>query len=213
MRTRVKICGITNEADAVAAIDEGVDALGFIFCKESRRYIDQAVAGDIIGKLSPFVTPVGVFVNEGVESIVETARAIGLGAIQLHGDETAGFAGALGCALPGIKIIKALRIKAEKDIDGLSGFPASAFLLDTFSNKARGGTGEAFDWEIAVKAKRFGKIMLAGGLGPDNIVEAVSRVKPYAVDVNSGVETSPGKKDSAKIKKLMDRIRAHEKNA
>jgi phosphoribosylanthranilate isomerase len=213
MRTRVKICGITSEADANAVVDAGADALGFIFCKESRRYIKPAEAAGIVTHLPPFVTPVGVFVNETLDGIVEAARTIGLGAVQLHGDEGPSFVEEIMRALPGVPAIKAFRVKTEKDIDGLKVYGASAFLLDAFSEKSRGGTGETFDWELAVKAKRFGRIMLAGGLGPDNIVEAVSKVSPYAVDVSSGVETSPGRKDHAKIKKLMDRIRAHEKNA
>lgn len=199
MATRVKICGITNERDAAAAIEAGADALGFVFYEKSPRCVTREVARDIIAGVPPFVTTVGVFVNEDADVIKGLREFARLDRVQLHGDETPEFCRGLGSG-----VIKALRIKGEEDILVLEEYDAQAFLLDAFVDGEPGGTGAGFDWAIAVEAKRYGRIILSGGLTPENVREAVKRVAPYAVDVSSGVELSPGVKDPEKIRRFME---------
>lgn len=205
MPTKVKICGITNLDDALFAVEAGADALGFIFFDNSPRNLRPEDAAGIIEKLPPFVTAVGVFVNETPGRIRDIVRSTGLNAVQLHGDESPGF-----CKGLGLKAIKAFRVRVKDDINRLKGYEVSAFLLDTFKEGVHGGTGETFDWDIAIKAKRFGRIILSGGLTPDNIREAVAKAAPYAVDVSSGVEERPGKKDLKKVRKFIEQVKGHE---
>jgi phosphoribosylanthranilate isomerase len=202
---RVKICGITNLDDAAAAASFGADALGFIFWEKSPRHIKAEAAARIISELPPFITKVGVFVNETLDNIRRTVE-IGLDCVQLHGDETVEFASLVREAT-GLNIIKAVRIKDARDIEGIERYRASAYLLDTFKPGARGGTGERFDWDIAIEAKGKGRIILSGGINPDNVSDAVEKVKPYAVDVGSGVELRPGKKDHEKIKSFIEKVK------
>ena len=198
MPVRVKICGLTDLDDARAAIDAGAHALGFIFFPGSPRYTTPAAAARIIKQLPPFISKVGVFVNEPIESIQQVARSTGVDAIQLHGEETPELCDAL--ASEGFKVIKAFRIKDQSSLDSLRSFSASAFLLDSYVPGQLGGTGAKFNWDLAIQAASFGTpIILAGGLEPENIRDAVSKVSPYGVDVSSGVESSPGKKDHARI--------------
>lgn len=206
---KVKICGITNLEDALAAAEYGADALGFIFYEKSSRYITPADAIPIIKKLPPFITTVGVFVNEPVDKVKQVKGLTGIDIIQLHGDETPEMCGAIGN-----KVIKAFRIggkgQGARDkaiLEAIAHYPASAYLLDTHREGLPGGTGETFDWNLAVKAKRYGRIILAGGLTPDNVAEAVKKVRPFAVDVSSGVEKRPGKKDLNKVKKFIERAK------
>lgn len=199
---KVKICGITNQLDSALAVDNGADALGFVFYEKSPRYIRPEDAEHIIKGLPPFITTVGVFVNEPpvkVKSIMESA---GLDFAQLHGDETPE-----DCMATGPKVIKAFRIRQSSDIEAIKKYNASAYLLDTYREGIPGGTGETFNWDIAIEAKKLGRIILSGGLNPDNIAEAVRKVAPYAVDVSSGVELKPGKKDPDKIKKFMEQVK------
>ncbi len=202
---RVKICGITNMDDAAAAASFGADALGFIFWEKSPRNVNAEAASRIISELPPFIAKVGVFVNETVDNIRRTSE-IGLDCVQLHGDESIEFASRVREAT-GLNIIKAVRVKEARDIVGIERYAASAYLLDTFKPGARGGTGEVFDWDIAIEAKGKGRIILSGGLNPDNVADAVKRVKPYAVDVGSGVELRPGKKDPDKIKSFIEKAK------
>jgi len=199
---KVKICGITNIDDALYAAELGVDALGFIFVKSSMRYIAPKAARKIIQELPPFIIPVGVFVDMPQEGIIELIEQTRIKCVQLHGNETpkqlAGFS---------VPAIKSFRVKNDFDVQQLRRFSASAFLLDTYVDGALGGTGKTFDWSIAIKVKSFGRIILSGGLNPENIIEAAQKVKPYAVDVNSGVEESPGKKDRTKLKLLFERLK------
>jgi len=200
---KVKICGITNQQDASAAVGLGVDALGFIFAK-SPRTIEPERARAIIGALPPFVMSVGVFVNEDPEKIREIVAFCGLDMIQFHGDEPPEVCRAF---MP--RAIKAFRLKNESSLEQIKPYlgKVRALLFDTFSKDKRGGTGKTFDWGLAIKGKELGvPVILSGGLGPSNINEAVSTVRPYAVDVNSGVEESPGKKDHNLMKKLMDNV-------
>jgi len=192
---RVKICGLTNLEDALFAARAGADALGFIFYPKSPRYITPKEARLITAKLPPFITTVGVFVDEGPEKVNEIASEACLGALQLHGNESPAY-----CAYMGLSVIKALRVRGEEDIKSMASYDVSAFLLDTYKKGQIGGTGEVFDWDLAVKAKGGKKpIILSGGLTPENVAEAVKKVGPYAVDVSSGVEKSPGVKDRDKI--------------
>jgi phosphoribosylanthranilate isomerase len=200
---KVKICGITTWADARRACDAGVDFLGFNFHPRSPRYIDPARARPIVHRLPKKVASVGIFVNEPQEKLVHIAHTVGLKYVQLHGDETPAAVSRLRRALGAVKIIKAIRVRKTFDARRLSRFrDASAILLDGFDSRRRGGAGKKFDWSLAARANGR-RIFLAGGLTPENVVAAVHAVRPYAVDVCSGVESSPGKKDRAKIEALM----------
>src|SRR3990172_2369634 len=201
---KVKICGITNLEDALTSAEYGADALGFIFYEKSSRYITPEEAGSIIKEVPPFVTTVGVFVNETVDRINEIKRISGVDAFQLHGDETPEMCGVLGG-----KVIKAFRVSGQWSVVGgrLSKYKVSAYLLDTHREGVPGGTGETFSWDLAIEAKRHGKVILAGGLTPDNVEDAVKKVRPYAVDVASGVEERPGKKDLRKVREFIERAK------
>ena len=202
--TRVKICGITSLEDALLATGMGADAVGFIFA-ESPRQITPRTAKEIISNLPPLVKTVGVFVKEDPARIKEIQSVCGLDLIQLHGDESPGICRDL---MP--YSIKAFRIQNEWDIENIKRYQGAvrAILLDTFQKGKAGGTGQTFDWSLALKAKETGiPIVLAGGLSPENIQEAITTVKPYAVDINSGIEERPGKKDPFLMKQLMVKIR------
>ena len=201
---KVKICGITNYEDALFAVESGADALGFIFAKSPRQILPEN-ALDIIRRLPPFVKKVGVFVDEAPEKIKELVSFCSIDLIQLHGKETPEFCEQF---MPGV--IKAIGVKDDSVLGDIPAFTgkASGLLLDTYSERMAGGTGRTFNWDLAIKAKGLGiPVILAGGLGPSNIVEAVSKVKPYAVDINSGVEERPGKKSHALIAELFEKIR------
>ncbi len=195
---RVKICGITNWADARRAIESGADFLGFNFYPGSPRYIAPAKARRIVQRLPKRVSAVGVFVNQPEEKTLEIARSVGLDYLQLHGDETPETVAHLQRVLP---VIKAVRVKQPFRAAQISRFRrASALLLDGFDRRLRGGTGKTFDWKLARRAKLYGKIFVAGGLAPENVGDAIRIAEPYAVDVSSGVEAKPGKKDPARLK-------------
>ena len=192
---KVKICGITNIDDALAAAEAGADALGFVFFKGSPRCISPDDAGPIIRKLPPFIAPVGVFVDAGSDFVKEAVRLSGIKVLQFHGMEPPDYCGSFG-----LPYVKAFRVRDMRSLEGIGCFPAaSAFLLDAYSEKEYGGTGEVFNWDVSVSAKKFGRIILAGGLVPGNVAIAVEHVKPYAVDVSSGVEAEKGVKDHAKV--------------
>jgi len=190
----------------MAATDSGADALGFVFFKESPRYITPEKAAAIIARLPLFVTAVGVFVDERGEAILKTVDETGIDVIQLHGDEPPE-----SCLLPR-RVIKGIRVKSLESLEPLSEYQdiVSAFLLDAYAPNILGGTGQVFNWEIAIEAKKFGRIILAGGLTPENISEAIRRVHPYAIDVSSGVELEKGKKDHRKMRLFIERARSAE---
>jgi len=198
---KVKVCGITSLKDAEKAVELGVDALGFNFYPKSPRFITKVRARDIIRMLPPFVTPVGIFVNETMDKIMEFMYFSGVRVLQLHGEETPEF-----CMRMSRPVIKAIRVAGPESIRGLPRYPVMAFLLDS-ATEAYGGSGQSFDWNLAVEAKKFGKIILSGGLNPENVAEAIEKVRPYAVDVCSGVESEPGIKDHAKLKIFIEKIK------
>ena len=200
---RVKICGITDIDDAMAAVDFGADALGFVFFKGSPRYVTAEQASSIIRRLPPFITTVGVFVDEPVHEIERTIAATCLDIVQLHGDESP------DACQSSRRIVKAIRVKSIDSLEPLKNFRGrvSAFLLDAYAPDALGGTGLKFNWDIAIEAKSFGRIILAGGLTPENIQDAVRHVRPHGVDVSSGVERVKGRKDLNKMKLFIERAK------
>ncbi|MFL6337145.1 MAG: phosphoribosylanthranilate isomerase [Pyrinomonadaceae bacterium] len=202
--TRVKVCGITNLGDALAALDAGADMLGFNFYARSPRYLTADVARSVIEQLPQGVDCVGVFVNESAPAEVERiARAAGLGAVQLHGDESPEYCQ----SLRGLLTIKALRVGADYHVETAAAFDTDAVLLDAYVRGERGGTGHTFDWALATLTReRVRKLFLAGGLTPDNVAAAVDAVRPYAVDVCSGVETSPGRKSPELMRRFVKAV-------
>jgi len=204
-KVKVKVCGITNWPDAKQAVEAGADFLGFNFYAKSPRYVTPAKAQRIVRRLPKRVSAVGVFVNENEEKMLDTARAVGLSALQLHGEESPEEVARLRRSLP---VIKAIRAGKSFRPAQLANFKrASAILLDGFDRHLRGGTGKTFDWRMGRGAKRYGRIFLAGGLTPENVADAIRIATPYAVDVCSGVELKPGKKDPARVRALMDAVR------
>jgi phosphoribosylanthranilate isomerase len=198
-RVRVKICGVRTLEEAAAAVDAGADALGFNFWPRSPRYVTPETARGIAGSVSPLIATVGVFVNEERRSIEETVSRVGLSAVQLHGDETPEFCAGLGFT----KIIKAFRVSDDFNVEVIRDYPVNMALLDSGIKGSYGGTGKSFDWRVAVEAKRIVPLILAGGITVDNVAEAIQLVKPYAVDVCSGVESEPGRKDITKLNAFM----------
>ena len=203
---RVKICGITRVDDALAAVEAGADALGFIFVRSSPRFISNEVARVIIQEIPPFVTPIGVFVDPTDADVRSNISATGIRYVQLHGNETPEFQ----MALP-VPAYKAFRVDGGFQVSHLAKYPGPAYMLDTYVAGRGGGTGRSFDWKIAIEAKKSGLIILSGGITPANVGEAIREVAPFAIDVNSGVETAPGIKDRAKIRLLFEKIREAER--
>jgi phosphoribosylanthranilate isomerase len=200
---KIKICGITNMDDALLAADLGSDALGFIFVKTSPRYIRPTLARKIIQELPPFIVPVGVVADAAREDVLDLIEETRIGCVQFHGNESP-----KQLAKFPVPIYKSFRVNKDFNPETLRWYKVSAYLLDTYVDDAFGGTGKTFDWDVAVKAKAYGRIILAGGLTPENIIEAVKKVQPYAVDVNSGVESASGKKDKNKLEQLFKTIRS-----
>ena len=205
-QVKVKICGMTNLKDVKVAVDGGVDAVGFIFYKKSPRSVTMQAVREIVVELPPFVDSVGVFVNETAEQINKIADHCKLDRVQLHGDESPAF-----CKKIRRRVIKAIRVKDIQSLKKLSDYPVSSFLLDTFSEEQYGGTGKVFDWNLAYPAKRYGPIILAGGLTPNNVRQAIQRIQPYGVDVCSGVESQPGIKDHKKMQTFLKNVKAERK--
>jgi phosphoribosylanthranilate isomerase len=196
-----KICGITNLSDAQAAAVHGASAIGFIFYEKSSRAISIEDAKFISRHLSNDISKVGVFVNHDKAFIEKAIRSASLNIIQLHGDETPGF-----CKQFEVPVLKALRIKDKASLSVMNQYNVAGFLLDTFSTKQYGGTGETFDWSL-LNEQIDTPIILSGGLNPDNVLDAIDSVNPAAIDVNSGVELSPGKKDHQKINLLFENLK------
>ena len=207
MKTRVKICGVTNVADALAAAEAGADMIGLMFYEHSPRCITLQTAVEISRALPPFVLRVGVFVNPAEELVLRALGDCNLSLLQFHGDEPSEF-----CMQFGLMSMKALRVRDAESLKALENFHTDAFLLYAYSKRGLGGTGEKFNWDLAVEAQKFGKpIFLAGGLTPENVADAVAKVRPFAVDVSGGVESAPGKKDHAKVKAFIQAVRNADK--
>lgn len=206
--TKVKICGITNYQDAAAAVELGADAIGFIFAPSPRRIMPEK-AREIIRAIAPFVQTVGVFVNEKRDIIRQVAGFCGLDLVQFHGDESVDL-----CTEFMPRTIKVFRVRDESCLESIRSYRGKvrAVLLDAYSQDKWGGTGKTFDWWLAVMSKETGiPVILAGGLTPANIEEAISEVNPYAVDINSGIEARPGEKDHRLMRELMEKIRRTDK--
>ena len=202
--TRVKICGITDPDDARDAVLLGADAIGLNFYEKSPRYVDASRAAVIIESLPAFVSVVGVFVNHpNPQGLEDFALSIGLHAVQLHGNESPDY-----CSMiHRVKVIKAVRVDAKFKVESLRSFGNRMFLLDTATPRQFGGTGQTFDWNQVYGANAFGSIVIAGGLNPENIAEAVSKLHPFGVDVSSGVESAPGKKSYDKMRRFIEAVR------
>ncbi|MFN7984048.1 MAG: phosphoribosylanthranilate isomerase [Vicinamibacterales bacterium] len=196
----VKVCGITREADAAAAVEQGASAIGFIFWPRSARYIEPARARAIVRTLPPFVTTVGVFVNAAADEVNAAADVAGLAAVQLHGEETPDL----------VPMLTRPVVKAMGQIDavGVDAWPSHVRLLvDADDRVQRGGTGKRADWDAAALLARRRPILLAGGLTPENVEDAIARVRPFGIDVSSGVEDAPGLKNPEKIRALFEAVR------
>lgn len=201
--TRVKICGITEFEDARDAVLLGAAAIGLNFYASSPRYVDPTRAAQIIEKLPPFVTIVGVFVNHpDPQNLEDFALSLGLHAVQLHGNETPDY-----CSMiQRVKVIKALRVDSNFRVDTLRSHGSGTFLLDACSPDQFGGTGRSFNWDLVFGANAFGSIIIAGGLTPENVAQAVTTLHPFGVDVASGVESKPGKKDYEKMRRFIEAV-------
>lgn len=206
MPPKIKICGITNQEDAETAVHEGADALGFVFYSQSPRYVEPAVAKQIIRRLPPFVLAVGVFVNQDLDTVRGLFDDCGLALAQLHGDESPDFCDSLKRP-----VLRALRLRDRRSFLALAEFRGRmgvrGFVVDAFAERVYGGTGHTTDWSLAGEVAKCVPILLAGGLTPENVQEAIRQVQPYGVDVSSGVEQSPGRKDSAKMRAFIQSVR------
>jgi len=201
--TEIKICGITNLDDAFVVAESGADALGFIFYPKSPRHVSPEKAKEIIENLPCEITRVGVFVNHRAEEVKEIIEFCGLNLVQLHGNETPGYCRQFTSSI----VIKAFSPRTENDLQILKDYPVRAVLLDTYDPGLYGGTGKTSNWELASKIKESHPLILSGGLNIDNIRDAVEIVSPHAVDINSGVESSPGKKDHNKVREIIEIVR------
>lgn len=204
MVVKVKICGITSVGDAEAAVEAGADVLGLVFYRDSPRCVSLATAQAIERQLPPFIVRVGVFVDPAPEDVFSAMHQCGLNLLQFHGQETPEFCGQFR-----IMTMKAFRIQDAESLREIPHYQTDAFLLDSCVAGKAGGTGETFNWEVGAEAAKFGKpIFLAGGLTPENVADAVRIVRPFGVDVSSGVEQSPGKKDPKKMRDFIAAVRS-----
>jgi len=203
--TRVKICGITTVEDALAAAELGADAIGLHFADTPRKVTPERAA-EIAAALPPFISVIGIFTTEDAH-ILDRIRRCRLSAVQLLGEQSDEFARAIGHYRP---VIRAVRVRNAESLASIRRLPnACAYLLDSYSEEKLGGTGRKFDWSLAVRAREFGKpIILAGGLGPDNVADAIRVVRPYAVDASSRLESEPGRKDYERVKEFIENVRA-----
>lgn len=202
--TVIKICGMTNKADALQAARLGADMLGFIFYGKSPRYVNAAAAADIINELPAAVKKVGVFVDEDPSVVRAIARDTGLDTLQFHGDETPDYCGAFR---GDYTVIKAFRIKGAESLAVVNDYDVDYYLLDSFASGSAGGTGKAFDWKVAKEFEFLKPVILSGGLTPENVRSAIALIAPYGVDVSTGVEISPGRKDHERMKMFIEEVR------
>jgi phosphoribosylanthranilate isomerase len=204
MIPKIKTCGMTREADVRLAAALGVDAIGFIFA-ESPRKVAPGVVQTLSKFLSPFVSTVGVFVDADPDYVRQIATTCSLDWVQLHGEESPSY-----CRNLGLNILKAIRVKDRESIENMATYKdcVRGFVLDTYVKGQKGGTGKTFDWSLAREAKRWGPVILAGGLTPHEVQKAVTEVAPYGLDVNSGIESAPGIKDHDKMRRFVEEVRA-----
>ncbi len=204
MSVKVKICGITNVADGLAAAESGADMVGLMFYEKSPRHITMQTAEDIARQLPPSIVKVGVFVNPSEDLVLRAIGECGVTLLQFHGDEPPEF-----CTQFGVMNMKAFRVRDLESLHALTNYTTDAWLLDAYTPDKLGGTGATFNWDLAVEAQKFGRpVFLAGGLTPENVAEAVRRVRPFGVDVSSGVESARGKKDRAKVEAFIAAAKA-----
>lgn len=202
--TKIKICGMTNKIDAINAAALNVDMLGFVFYKKSKRYVEPRIVRDIANELPPFLGKVGVFVDEKREMVLEVAEDIGLDILQFHGEETPEYCASFK---DGFKVIKAFPLKDKKDLKAINDYDTDFILLDTYKSDSIGGTGEVFDWKILKDFEFLRPVILSGGLTPSNVAAAIKEILPYAVDVSTGVEAGPGRKDPKLMAKFVENVR------
>ncbi|MBF0448629.1 MAG: phosphoribosylanthranilate isomerase [Magnetococcales bacterium] len=198
---RIKVCGLTNKADLKAAIAAGVHAIGLVFYPPSPRNVTLEQAETLSTEIPPFVTVTGLFVNASRLEIERTCRRCRLDLIQLHGDEPPAF-----CLDQPRRVIKGIRVDSRADLLNLENYPVSGLLLDAKAKGLYGGSGQSFDWSLLASFASPAPLILAGGLNPDNVTEAIRQVKPHAVDVSSGVESEPGVKDHKKIIRFIQAV-------
>lgn len=213
MKVRVKFCGITSIKDRDSAIMAGADAIGLVFFKDSPRFVTLEEAGRIVKDIPPFISVAGVFVNEDLRFIEECVERCGLNAVQIHGDEDVKYCLKFkSLNLKGVKLIKAIRVKDRESLSEIENCPSDAIILDAYRKGLYGGTGQGFDRSLAIIAKEYGKnIIISGGLTPDNVCEIIKEVKPYGVDVSSGIESSPGNKNIELMERFIEEVRHAEK--
>lgn len=204
MSVKVKICGVANSEDAAAAAEAGADLVGFNFYGKSLRHVTWRIASEACQVLPPHIVRVGLFVNASPEQVAEAIRHCGLQMLQFHGDESPEY-----CLQFGIMSMKAFRMKDASVLEELTHYRTDAWLLDAYVPGQHGGTGKSFDWDLAARAVELGRpVFLAGGLNPENVGEAIQRVRPYGVDVSGGVESAPGRKDSARMREFVRAAKA-----
>lgn len=201
--TRIKVCGLTEERDAIEAVHLGVDAIGFVFWRRSPRFIPPRDAGRIASKLPPFIAKVGVFVDEPADAVMDAVYAAGLTALQFHGDEPPDY-----CRRFMLSWYKAFRVGPKFEPESLAAYSCTTYLLDGAAGELRGGSGVNADWERARASTSYGRIILAGGLVPETVRSGIEAVRPYAVDVSSGVEFAPGKKDIDRLESFVRAVRS-----
>lgn len=202
--TKIKICGITNKVDALAATELGVDMLGFVFYAKSKRYVEPRVAEDIINELPASIRKVGVFVDEDRDTVLRIAQDTLIDTLQFHGDETPEYCSSFRDKY---KVIKAFRLKDKNDLKKINDYDTDFYLFDTYKRDSIGGTGETFDWKILKDFEILKPMILSGGLDPKNVAGAIKEVAPFGVDVSTGVEETPGKKNLELMKKFVQNVR------
>ncbi|MFA7384192.1 MAG: phosphoribosylanthranilate isomerase [Desulfurivibrionaceae bacterium] len=204
-RTRIKICGMREMTEVAGVVAAGVDAIGLIFAPQSPRYIDPERAREIVAGLPPFVEAVGVFVDQEAAKVNEIVRYCGLTMVQLHGAESPACCAEISC-----RVMKAFRVRESLTTEELAPYAGgvAAFLFDTFHEKIAGGTGQTFAWHLLEKLASPRPVVLAGGLTPENVGEAIRQARPFAVDLNSGVESAPGRKDLARVRAAIAQVAA-----
>jgi phosphoribosylanthranilate isomerase len=204
-RTRIKVCGMRELGEVAGVVAAGVDAIGLIFVEQSPRYIDPERAREIVASLPPFVDAVGVFVDQDAAAVNEIVRYCGLTMVQLHGAESPAYCAEINC-----RVMKVFRVRKSLTREDLAPYAdkVSGFLFDTFQEKIAGGTGQTFDWNLLEKLAPPRPVVLAGGLTPENVGEAIRQARPFAVDLNSGVEFAPGRKDLDKVRAAVAQVAA-----